>query len=50
MAKYINPFTDEGFKRVFGQEEHKSLLIAFLNRLFDGEMVVTNVSFIYNCH
>lgn len=45
MAKYINPFTDEGFKRIFGQEEHKSLLIAFLNRLFDGEMVVTDVTY-----
>lgn len=45
MAKYINPFTDEGFKRLFGQEEHKTLLIAFLNRLFEGEMVVTDLTY-----
>ncbi len=27
MAKYINPFTDWGFKRLFGQEFSKDLLI-----------------------
>lgn len=45
MAKYINPFTDAGFKRIFGQEEHKGLLIAFLNRLFEGQMVITDVQY-----
>ena len=46
MAKFINPFTDEGFKRLFGQEEHKSLLRSFLNRLFDGEMVITDLAYL----
>lgn len=46
MAKYINPFTDSAFKRLFGQEEHKSLLIAFLNRLFEGEFIVKDVKFL----
>ena len=27
MAKYINPFTDVGFKRIFGQELSKPLFI-----------------------
>ena len=36
MAKYINPFTDWGFKRLFGQEFSKDLLISFLNDLFEG--------------
>lgn len=45
MSKYINPFTDAGFKRIFGQEEHKALLIAFLNRLFNGQMVITDVQY-----
>ena len=31
MAKYINPFTDVGFKRIFGQELSKPLLLDFLN-------------------
>ena len=29
--KYINPFTDYGFKRLFGEESNKNLLLDFLN-------------------
>ena len=29
--KYINSFTDYGFKKLFGEEVNKNLLIAFLN-------------------
>jgi predicted transposase/invertase (TIGR01784 family) len=32
-AKYINPFTDFGFKKIFGEEASKPLLIDFLNAL-----------------
>ena len=31
--KYLNLFTDFGFKRIFGQEQSKETLIAFLNTL-----------------
>lgn len=31
--KYINPFTDYGFKRLFGEEPSKELLLDFLNEL-----------------
>jgi predicted transposase/invertase (TIGR01784 family) len=31
--RYINPFTDFGFKKLFGEEENKDLLIDFLNEL-----------------
>ena len=31
MAKFINPFTDVGFKIIFGQEFPKPVLLAFLN-------------------
>ena len=41
MGRYINPFTDWGFKRLFGQEFSKDLLINFLNDLFDGCLVAT---------
>ena len=34
--RYINPYTDFGFKRLFGTEMNKELLISFLNALFDG--------------
>ncbi len=32
-TKYINPFTDFGFKKIFGEEPNKDLLIDFLNVL-----------------
>ena len=32
-SKYINPFTDFGFKRLFGEEGNKDLLIDFLGEL-----------------
>jgi hypothetical protein len=32
-AKYVNPFTDFGFKKIFGEEASKPLLIDFLNNL-----------------
>ena len=35
--KYINPFTDFGFKRLFGEEPNKDLLIDFLNVLLKEE-------------
>jgi predicted transposase/invertase (TIGR01784 family) len=31
--KYINPFTDFGFKKLFGSEPNKGLLIDFLNQI-----------------
>jgi len=35
--KYINPFTDYGFKRLFGEEVNKDLLLDFLNELLKKE-------------
>ncbi len=35
--KYINPFTDFGFKRLFGEDSDKSLLLDFLNELLREE-------------
>ena len=46
MAKYINPFTDVGFKRIFGQELSKPLLLDFLNSLFVGEKRIVNLTFL----
>ena len=36
MEKYINPYTDFGFKKLFGTEMNKDLLISFLNALFNN--------------
>lgn len=35
--KYINPFTDYGFKKLFGEEPNKDLLRDFLNELLKEE-------------
>ena len=45
MARYINTFSDWSFKRIFGQEYSKDLLIEFLNQLLLGEQHITNVKF-----
>jgi len=37
MATYLNPFTDFGFKKLFGEEYNKDLLIDFLNQLLKKE-------------
>ncbi|MDY3063939.1 MAG: Rpn family recombination-promoting nuclease/putative transposase, partial [Bacteroidaceae bacterium] len=46
MAKFINPFTDVGFKRIFGQEFSKPLLLDFLNNLLVGEKTITEITFL----
>ena len=45
--RYINPFTDFGFKKIFGSEVNKDLLIAFLNTLLSAEAgTVADLSFL----
>lgn len=47
--KYINPFTDYGFKRLFGEEPNKDLLLDFLNELLkDIEGTITEISYLPN--
>lgn len=43
--KYINPFTDFGFKWLFGTEENKELLISFLNDLLDIEYKIVDIEY-----
>ena len=45
--KYINPFTDYGFKRLFGEEPNKDLLLDFLNELLrDNEGEIIEISYL----
>lgn len=47
--RYINPFTDFGFKKLFGSEMNKDLLIAFLNTLLPTEAgTITDLTFLPN--
>ena len=48
--RYISLLTDFGFKRIFGTKPNKDLLIDFLNSLFDGEQVITDVRFLNSEH
>ncbi|TAF74699.1 MAG: Rpn family recombination-promoting nuclease/putative transposase [Bacteroidetes bacterium] len=40
MSKYINPFTDFGFKKLFGEEASKPLLIDFLSNLLPETEII----------
>jgi len=47
--KYINPFTDYGFKRLFGEEPNKDLLLDFLNELLKEEQgKITDLQYLKN--
>lgn len=41
---FVNPFTDVGFKIIFGQPASKELLITLLNELLAGEHVIEDLS------
>ena len=45
--RYIDPYTDFGFKKLFGTELNKDLLISFLNALFnDAKREIKDVQYL----
>lgn len=44
-AKYLNPFTDFGFKKIFGEEASKPLLLDFLNALLPTADKIVDLTF-----
>lgn len=44
-AKYLNPYTDFGFKKLFGEEGNKDLLIDFLNQLLPERHQIAELNF-----
>ena len=51
IEKYINPFTDYGFKRLFGEEANKELLMDFLNELLREEQGdIKSITFLKSEH
>jgi predicted transposase/invertase (TIGR01784 family) len=44
-ARYINPYTDFGFKKLFGEEGSIDLLMDFLNQLLPIEHKIVSLSF-----
>jgi len=45
MARYVNPFTDFGFKKIFGEEASKPLLLDFLNALLPQANKIIGLTF-----
>ena len=51
--RYINPYTDFGFKKLFGTEMNKELLISFLNALLSKSQpkkVITDIRYLPSEH
>ena len=46
MGKFVNPFTDIGFKIIFGQPASKPFLITLLNELLAGEHRIEDLMFL----
>lgn len=47
-AKYINPLTDFGFKKLFGEEPNKDILIRFLNDILPIDTVIEELTYTKN--
>ena len=45
MTRFINPYTDFGFKKLFGEEANKDLLIDFLNAVLPIESPIAELTF-----
>ena len=48
QEKYVNPLTDFGFKKIFGEEPNKDILMAFLNQLLPEQHQIEDLTFARN--
>lgn len=48
--RYVNPYTDFGFKMLFGTEMNKELLISFINSLLGGKEIIRDLKFLNSEH
>jgi len=48
LGKYLNPRNDYAFKRIFGTEKNKDILVDFINAMlgFEGSEKIQNVAFL----
>ena len=46
QEKYLNPFTDFGFKKLFGSEVNTDLLISFLNEVLPEKAQIKNLTYL----
>ena len=50
QEKYVNPFTDFGFKKIFGEEPNKDLLIDFLNQVLPPHHQIKDLTYLNTEH
>jgi len=50
LPRYIDPLMDFSFKRIFGDEQNKDLLLSLLNALFRGRKHIVDLEFNKNDH
>ena len=50
QERYLNPFTDFGFKKLFGTEVNKDLLISFLNAILPKEATISDLTYLKSEH
>ena len=50
IERYVNFYTDFAFKKLFGTEMNKDLLISFLNALLQGREVVLDINYLNTEH
>ena len=48
QEQYVNLFTDFGFKKIFGEEPRKDLLISFLNTLLTPQHHIQSLRYSLN--
>lgn len=48
--RYVNFYTDFAFKKLFGTEVNKDLLISFLNSMFDGKETIKDLTYLNTEH
>lgn len=46
IERYANFYTDFAFKKLFGTEANKDLLVSFLNALLDGKEKITDLTYL----
>jgi len=49
-TRYINPLVDFSFRKIFGSDPNKDLLIAFLNEIFKGRKHIVDLVYNKNEH
>ncbi len=48
--RYVNPYTDFGFKKLFGTEMNKDLLLSFINSLLHGKEKIKSLTYLNTEH